>query len=240
MPPRRRPAPSATPHAGHRNRLRARFLKAGLAGFADHEILELFLTLVVPRRDVKPAAKALLDRFKTLRGVVAAPREKLIEIRGIGARAATELAFLHAFLERLLKDRARAAGPALSNPDAVRDYLQIGMSALKDEVLQVLFLDAKNTIIESEALHRGTVNQTAVYPRKIIERALHHNAVSFILVHNHPSGDPTPSEEDKAVTRAVAAAARAMGMSLHDHIVVGRDREFSFREHGLMEDASAL
>lgn len=218
----------------HRERLRERFQAVGLEGFSDHEILELFLTLVIARKDVKPQAKALLLKFQTLKGVLEAPFERLSGIPGIGETSALQLKFLHSFLERVLKDRAREAGPVLANPDAVREYLQVGMAGLRSEEIQVLFLDAKNTIIESEKLESGTVDQAAVYPRQIIEKALHHNAVSFILVHNHPSGDPTPSEEDKGLTQAVAAAARTMGMSLHDHIVVGKDREFSFRENGLL------
>lgn len=222
------------PNARHRERLRDRFLTVGLEGFSDHEILELFLTLVIPRKDVKPQAKALLLRFQTLRGVLEAPIERLADVAGVGETSALQLKFLHAFIERILKDRARGSGPVLSSPDAVRQYLQVGMSGLREEMIQVMFLDAKNTIIDAEKLERGTVDQAAVYPRKVIERALHHNAVAFILVHNHPSGDPTPSDEDKDLTRILAAAARTMGMSLHDHIVIGKDREFSFRENGLL------
>ncbi len=224
----------AVSHAEHRKRLRERFLKVGLSGFSDHEVLEFFLTLAIPRKDVKPQAKALLVKFKTLRGVLEAPIAKLVEIPGVGEQAAVQIRFLHSFLERILKDRMREAEPTLASPAAVRDYLQVGMEGLREEVIQVLYLDAKNAIIESENLERGTVDQASVYPRKIIERAIHHNAVSFILVHNHPSGDPTPSEDDKALTKALAAAARTMGMSLHDHIVIGKDKDFSFRENGLM------
>ena len=224
----------ADSNGGHRSRLRERFLAVGLDGFSDHEILEFFLTLVIPRKDVKPQAKALLAKFQTLRGILDAPVEKLTEVKGVGKTTAFQLRFLHAFIERILKDRARETGSVLSNPQAVREFLQVGMAGLRNEEIQVLFLDAKNTIIDSEKLEMGTVDQAAVYPRKVIQRALHHNAVGFILVHNHPSGNPTPSEEDKDLTRAVAAAARTMGMSLHDHIVIGKDREFSFREQGLL------
>lgn len=219
---------------GHRKRLKERFDRAGIGALHDHEILELALTLAIPRRDVKLAAKALLARFGSLRGVFAASRAELAEAEGIGDAASFLLQFLHALHVRLLLDRSREAGPVLGTPRAVLDLLGAEMSGLRDEVFRVLFLDAKNHLLASEDLHRGTVNETAVYPRKLAERAIARNAVSVILAHNHPSGNPTPSPEDRLLTERLVAALDALEIRVHDHIVIGRNRHFSFRESGLL------
>jgi DNA repair protein RadC len=217
----------------HRKRLRARFLEAGAEALADYELLELLLFAAIPRHDTKPVAKALLDRFKTYQGVLRAPVEALTEIDGVGESAAVAIKAVEAAALRLAR-KEMLDRPVLGSWTGVIDYLRMRMAHGEVEQLRVLFLDSKNGVIEDEELQRGTVNHTAVYPREILKRALEHGATALILVHNHPSGDPTPSRADIEMTRQIRDAAEKLGVALHDHVVIARGRHASFKTMGLL------
>ena len=219
--------------AGHRERLRARFLKGGADAMPDYELLELTLFAAIPRRDTKPLAKALLKRFGSFAEVIAAPRARLLEIPGVGESVASHLKIVEAAAQRLAKTKVMGR-PALSSWPALLDYCTAAMARSEKEEFRVLFLDRKNHLIADEVQNRGTVDHTPVYPREIIKRALELGASSLILVHNHPSGDPTPSKADIAMTREIAGAAKALGIALHDHLVVGRGGNASFKSLGLL------
>ena len=219
--------------SGHRERLRARFLKGGAEAMPDYELLELALFAAIPRRDTKPLAKALLRRFGSFAEVIAAPRERLLEIEGVGMSVANHLKIVEAAAQRLTKTKVMGR-PALSSWSALLDYCTAAMARSEKEEFRVLFLDRKNHLIADEVQNRGTVDHTSVYPREIIKRALELGASSIILVHNHPSGDPTPSKADIAMTREVTAAAKALGIALHDHLVIGRGGHASFKSLGLL------
>jgi len=199
----------------------------------DYELLELTLFAAIPRRDTKPLAKALLKRFGSFAEVIAAPRERLLEIPGVGESVASQLKIVEAAAQRLAKTRVLGR-PALSSWAALLDYCTAAMARSEKEEFRVLFLDRKNHLIADEVQNRGTVDHTPVYPREIIKRALELSASSIILVHNHPSGDPTPSKADIAMTREVTAAAKALGIALHDHLVIGRAGHASFKSLGLL------
>jgi DNA repair protein RadC len=219
--------------AGHRERLRARFLKGGADAMPDYELLELTLFAAIPRRDTKPLAKAVLKRFGTFAEVIAAPRERLLEMPGVGDSVASHLKIVEAAAQRLTKTKVMGR-PALSSWAALLDYCTAAMARSEKEEFRVLFLDRKNHLIADEVQNRGTVDHTPVYPREIVKRALELNSSSIILVHNHPSGDPTPSKADIAMTREVAGAAKALGIALHDHLVIGRAGHASFKSLGLL------
>ena len=218
---------------GHRERLRARFLKGGAEAMPDYELLELALFAAIPRRDTKPLAKALLKRFGSFAEVIAAPRERLLEIPGVGESVANHLKIVEAAAQRLAKTKVMGR-PALSSWAALLDYCTAAMARSEKEEFRVLFLDRKNHLIADEVQNRGTVDHTPVYPREIVKRALELGASSIILVHNHPSGDPTPSKADIAMTREVTGAAKALGIALHDHLVIGRGGHSSFKSLGLL------
>jgi len=219
--------------AGHRERLRARFLKGGAEAMPDYELLELTLFAAIPRRDTKPLAKALLKRFGSFAEVIAAPRERLLEIPGVGESVASQLKIVEAAAQRLAKTKVLGR-PALSSWAALLDYCTAAMARCETEEFRVLFLDRKNHLIADEVQNRGTVDHTPVYPREIIKRALELSASSIILVHNHPSGDPTPSKTDIAMTREIAGAAKALSIAVHDHLVIGRAGHASFKSLGLL------
>jgi len=219
--------------SGHRERLRARFLKGGAEAMPDYELLELALFAAIPRRDTKPLAKALLKRFGSFAEVIAAPRERLLEIEGVGDSVANQLKIVEAAAQRLAKTKVMGR-PALSSWSALLDYCTATMARSEKEEFRVLFLDRKNHLIADEVQNRGTVDHTPVYPREIIKRALELGASSIILVHNHPSGDPTPSKADIAMTREIAGAAKALSISVHDHLVIGRGGHASFKSLGLL------
>jgi DNA repair protein RadC len=219
--------------AGHRERLRARFLKGGADAMPDYELLELTLFSAVPRRDTKPLAKALLARFGSFAEVIAAPRARLMEVKGVGETVVHHLKIVEAAAHRLAKTRV-INRPALSSWTALLDYCTAAMARSQNEEFRVLFLDRKNVLIADEVQNRGTVDHTPVYPREIIKRALELSASAVILVHNHPSGDPTPSKADIAMTREVASAAKALGIAIHDHLVIGRGGHASFKSLGLL------
>ena len=240
--PPERPQPAGEPsrtraekphYAGHRDRLRARFRDAGPEALADYEILELVLFRVLPRRDTKPIAKALLARFGSLSAVFGAPVERLTEIDGIGRSAAGELKLFQALAARLGKHELQQK-PLLSSWNSVLDYCRTAMAYEEREQFRVLFLDRKNVLIADEEQARGTVDHVPVYPREVVKRALELNASALILVHNHPSGDPNPSQQDIDMTRQIDEAARTLGLVLHDHLIVGKSTELSFRSEGYL------
>jgi DNA repair protein RadC len=218
---------------GHRERLRARFLKSGADSLPDYELLELTLFAALPRRDTKPLAKALLARFGSFAEVIAAPRARLLEVKGVGEGLANHLKIVEAAAQRLTKTKVMGR-PALSSWSALLDYCTAAMARSQNEEFRVLFLDRKNVLIADEVQNRGTVDHTPVYPREIVKRALELGASSLILVHNHPSGDPTPSRADIAMTREIANAAKALAIAVHDHLVIGRSGHVSFKSLGLL------
>jgi DNA repair protein RadC len=219
--------------AGHRERLRARFHKGGADALPDYELLELTLFAVIPRRDTKPLAKTLLKRFGSFAEVIAAPRERLMEVQGVGEAVANHLKIVEAAAQRLAKTKVMGR-TVLSSWQALLDYCTAAMARAEKEEFRVLFLDRKNNLIADEVQHRGTVDHTPVYPREIVKRALELSSSAIILVHNHPSGDPTPSKADILMTREVVAAAKALSIAVHDHLVIGRGGHASFKSLGLL------
>jgi DNA repair protein RadC len=224
---------SDSSHSGHRARLRARFLAGGAEAMPDYELLELALFAALPRKDTKPLAKALLKRFGSFAEVIAAPRERLMEIEGVGESVAAHLKIVEAAAHRLARTQV-IGRPALSSWAALLDYCTAAMARGAKEEFRVLFLDRKNVLIADEVQSKGTVDHTPVYPREIIKRALELSASAIILVHNHPSGDPTPSKSDIDMTRDIAKAAQALGIIIHDHLVIGRKGHASFKALGLL------
>jgi len=218
---------------GHRARLRERFLKGGADGMADYELLELILFLAIPRRDVKPLAKQLIQSFGGYAGVLGAEVEALKAFPGLGETAVAAIKSVHASALYMARSEAQAL-PVLSNWQAVENYLQSAMAQLPREQFRLLLLDRKNALIADEVLSDGTVDETAVYPREIIRRALAQNASAIILVHNHPSGDPTPSAADIHMTREITNTCKTVGIRVHDHIIVGKFGQTSFQERGLL------
>jgi DNA repair protein RadC len=218
---------------GHRERLRQRFLAAGLDGFHDYEVVELLLTLATPRRDCKDAAKAALARFKTLPGVLEASAEDLQEIPGIGPKNLLGVKLVRAAAERY-RERKVLRTPALTNSRELFDYLNTAIRDKRREVFLAIFLDTKNRVIAVETLFEGTLNASAVYPREVILAALKQQAAALIFAHNHPSGDPQPSAEDMAITRQLVFAGGVMGIAVHEHLVIGAERYYSFADNGLI------
>ena len=218
---------------GHRDRLRDRFADVGGEALADYEILELFLFRSIPRRDVKPLAKTLLTRFGDLGRVCAASLEQLTELDGISEKVALDLKLLHATAVRISKEQV-SGRPVISSWSALLDYCRTALQHSATEEFRVLFLDKKNRLIADEFQARGTVDHAPVYPREIVKKALSLDASALILVHNHPSGDPTPSNADIEMTKRIGQAAKPFDIILHDHLVVGRDRTASFKQLGLL------
>jgi DNA repair protein RadC len=218
---------------GHRERLRERFKERGAEALADYELLELTLFRAIPRRDVKPIAKALIERFGGFAEVVGAPIERLAEVDGVSEAVALELKVIHAAAQRAAKTRVMQK-PILSSWSALLDYCRTALADERSEQFRVLFVDKKNRLIADEVLGRGTVDHAPVYPREVIRRALDHAATAVILVHNHPSGDPTPSKADIDMTREIVAAAKPLGVTVHDHLVIGKQSTASFKALGLM------
>lgn len=217
----------------HRKRLRARFMDGGPEAMPDYELLELVLFRAIPRQDVKPMARALLDRFGDFNAVVSAPIQRLREITGVGEAVVQELKLIEAAAQRLARARI-IRRDVISSWDALLDYCHTAMAHRDTEHFRVLFLDRRNALIADEEQARGTVNHVPVYPREVAKRALELNASALILVHNHPSGDPTPSDSDIAMTARIQSAAEALDITLHDHLIIGRSRELSFRDAGLI------
>jgi DNA repair protein RadC len=221
--------------SGHRKRLRERFIKSGLSGFHDYETVELLLTLGSPRKDCKQQAKEALKKFKSLRGVLSASPEELQQINGIGPHSAFGIKLVQEVAREFLKEKIMGR-PSCKSSQEVFDYLYHSMRDLKKEVFKVLYLNSQNQIIDAEDLFEGTVNSSAIFPREIIGSAIKHSAVSLIFAHNHPSGDPGPSQNDKEITRDLVYAASVMQITVLDHIIVGDNRYFSFAGEGLIKE----
>jgi len=213
---------------GHRERLKARFQDAGADALADYELLELLLFHALPRRDTKPIAKALLARFGSFSDVLAAPPARLKEVEGVGDGVVHHLKVVQAAARRFARDPVRAQ-PVLGSWASVIDYCRAAMAYEAIEQFRILFLDKKNRLIADEVQQSGTVDHTPVYPREVVKRALELSATALILVHNHPSGDPTPSGADIQMTKSVIDVAAPLGIAVHDHIIVGRDGHASLK-----------
>ena len=222
-PPENGLAEAPAPHyLGHRERVRERFNKLGGEAFSDAELLELVLHVCIPRRDTKELAKSLLKRFGSFSAVLAAPPERLAEFAGLGEVTVTHLRVFQAAAQRFGRDRIVADQPILSSWSALIDYCRSAMAFEDIEQFRVLFLDKRNRLIADEVQQTGTVDHTPVYPREVIKRALELSATALILVHNHPSGDPTPSSADVQMTRQIHDIAKPLGISLHDHVIIGK------------------
>ncbi|MGQ0533545.1 MAG: RadC family protein [Caulobacteraceae bacterium] len=229
--PRRQPE---KPHYhDHRARLRQRFEDAGPGALSDYELLELFLFRTIPRQDTKPLAKALLAKFGTLAAVLAAPPQRIAEVKGAGPSVAQDLKIAQALLERASRAEFKQR-TVISSWSQLVNYCRLAMAHEPREQFRVLFLDAKNQLIADEVMNEGTVDHAPVYPREIARRALELSAASVILVHNHPSGDPKPSAADIAITRDIVDAVAAISVKVHDHLAIGRERVESFRSLGLL------
>jgi DNA repair protein RadC len=224
----------APPHfLGHRDRLRTRFRDAGDAALADYELLELILFRAIPRRDVKAMAKALLQRFGSFAEVIAAAPERLREVNGVKDAVVTEIKIVEAAVHRVSRATLRTR-PALSSWSAVLDYCRTTMALAEREQFRILFLDRRNGVIADEVQQTGTVDHTPVYPREVVRRALELSASALILVHNHPSGDPTPSRADIEMTKTIMDVAKPLGVVVHDHVIVGRAGHASLKGLGLI------
>ena len=216
---------------GHRQRLRERFLNSGLDGFQDYEVIELLLTLGTPRKDCKDAAKAALAKFKTLQRVLEAPTREICEVNGLGPKNVFGLKLIKAVSERYLEKKLIKKDP-VNNSKELFEYLCHSIRDKAREYFKIIFLDSKNRVISSETHSRGSVTASSVYPREVIHSALKHNAAALIFAHNHPSGDPKPSPEDVAITRQLVFAGNVMGITVHEHIIIGDAGYFSFADHG--------
>ncbi len=220
-------------HAGHRQRLRRRFMKGGADALADYELLELILFMARPRGDMKPLAKAMLRRFGSFAEVISAEPAALTEEKGAGDAVAVALKAVQAAALRLLREQVMER-PVLANWQALMDYCRAAMAYEPGERFRVLYLNRKNVLIADEVQQKGTVDHTPVYPREVVKRALELGATALIMVHNHPSGDPTPSKADVEMTREVREAGEKLGIVLHDHVVVGKSGHYSFKNEGLV------
>lgn len=226
---------SASHYHGHRQRLRERFIRSGFEGFADYEVVELLLTLAIPRSDLKQAAKALIGRFGNLRGILDAPVEELREIKGIGAVAPVALRIIRAAASLYLQQSAEGR-ESLADPERIATFWWMRIGALRDEVFEVAYLDAGYRLLRGgvERLEEGTIDRAAVYPRRVIESALKRGAAAIVLAHNHPNGRVQPSEQDKTLTRAIVLAAETVRLGIADHLIVSAEEVFSFRKAGLL------
>ena len=219
---------------GHRSRLRQRFDRSGLAAFLDYEIVELLLTLGTPRKDCKPQAKEAIEQFKTLRGVLEAPPEELRKIDRITSYNIFVIKFMQEVARQFLKEQLLDK-PYCRSSREVFDYLYHSMRDLKKEVFKVMFLDSQNHVVEVADLFEGTLNASVVYPREIIQSAVRHNAAALIFVHNHPAGNPQPSDNDRQITQDLVFAGNIMQLKVLDHIIIGENRYFSFADAGLID-----
>jgi DNA repair protein RadC len=217
--------------AGHRERLRGKFLSHGLDKLSDEEIIELLLTLATPRRDCKQSAREALRRFKGLAGVLEASRSELQEVPGIGPKNALGLKLVHEVARKFLRERL-VGREFLSSSREVYEYLLHSLRDLKREVFKVIFLNGRNEVLQVETLFEGSLTSSAVYPREIIKSALDSHAAAMVFAHNHPSGDPSPSSQDFAITRELFLAGKIMGIKVLDHLIIGRNRYYSFADQG--------
>ena len=227
--------PSTDTSPGHRKRLREKFIKSGLKGFHDYEIIELLLSLGTPRKDCKQQAKEAIKRFKTLRGVLEATLEELQQIEGIGSHSAFGIKLVQEVAREFLKEKI-VDKPIYKSTQEIFDYLYHSMRDLKKEVFKVIYLNSQNQIIETEDLFEGTIDSISISPREVVESAIRNSAAALIFVHNHPSGDPEPSKTDKELTRDLVYAGRITQIRVLDHFIIGHNRYFSFADKGLIEE----
>ena len=220
-------------YIGHRQRIKDKYKKSGIDGWLDYEVLELILSYAVARKDTKPIAKELITRFKTINGVLDADREELKSVPGISEHAALFLGLLKEvtiiYLEKGLHNK-----DLLSSPEAVFDYMKASLKGSMDEEFKTLFLNSRNQLIAIEILQTGTVNKSVIYPRKLVERSLYHHAVGVIIAHNHPAGTLKPSGDDCAVTKVIKDALKTVEINLLDHVIIGGNDYFSFKNEGLI------
>ncbi len=227
-------ARGAVPHYhGHRARIKNRFVSHGVQSFSDYEIIELILTYCISQKDVKPIAKELIQRFTSFQGVLDASLDELETVSGIGRHSAILIKLIRSTADRYLLYTTRNKD-IISSPRDLIHCCRSSMAHQDNEQFRIFYLNAKNEVLHDEVIQEGTIDQTAVYPRKIIEHALHNKAVSLICAHNHPSGDPEPSSHDRRLTRNLVEAASTLGITIHDHIVIGKKGYYSFRENGLL------
>ncbi|MCP5005264.1 MAG: RadC family protein [Planctomycetes bacterium] len=217
-------------YVGHRKRIKEKYEKSGMEGWLDYEVLELVLSYAIPRRDTKPIARELLSHFKTLNGVLDADKKELQSINGVAKHSALFLNLLKD-ISILYMEKGLQRRDLLSSPRNVSNYLIAALKGLPNEEFRMLFLDSRNRLIAVEVLKTGTVNRAVVFPRKIVERALYHHAVGVLIAHNHPSGSLEPSREDQGITKAIREALKTVEITLLDHIIIGGNEFFSFREH---------
>ena len=222
-------------YLGHHKRLRERFIKSGLDGFHDYEVLELLLTFVFPNRDTKPIAKDLLAKFKTLAGVFGAEKEELQGIKGVGERTAVYLKLLNDTLGFMYEEQALKEKTQFTQTVQLFEYFKATIGNKKNEVMRVLYLDSQNRKIQAENLSEGTVAEAVAFPRKIVEGALKHRAVSVIIAHNHPGGVAEPSDNDDKITEEIKNALETVGITLQDHLVIAGGKYFSYRQRGYLE-----
>ena len=223
------------PHyLGHRDRLRLRFTDLGEQNLADYELLELLLFRSIPRADTKPIAKGLIDRFGSFAEVLAAPTERLVEVKGVGQRVAGDIKSIHAAALRFASTELKSR-ETIGDWDKLITYCRTAMALEPREQFRVLFLDKRNGLLADEVMQQGTVDHTPAYPREIVRRAIELGSTALILVHNHPSGDPSPSRADIDMTAKIVQAANTLNIAVHDHIIVGRDDHMSFRDQGMLD-----
>ncbi len=219
---------------GHRGRLRERFIEGGIERFTDEEVIEFLLTLGTPRKDVKLEAREALRRHGTLSGVLSAPLDELKTINGIGEKNVLYLKLVHEVAGRYLRDRV-VNSAFFNSSKAVYEYLFYSMRDLKREVFKVLFLNRKNELVSDQDVFQGGLTGRAVYPAEIMKLALNSNAAALVFVHNHPSGDPQPSAEDRNLTRNLVFASQLLSLQVLDHIIIGYNRYYSFADEGVIK-----
>ncbi len=220
-------------NSGHRQRLKLKYLTAGIEAFHDYEVVELLLTYAISRRDIKPLAKELLARFGSIKGIIDAETGELKKVDGISEHTAILFKLFKEASALYLRQKAREKSQISCTSELI-NFCRTTLGGKKDEEFWVIYLDVQNQIIEFEALQKGTVNQATVYPRQVLENALRRKASALILVHNHPSGHVRPSEADIRITRVINETAKMLDINVHDHVIIGEDRFFSFREEGMM------
>ncbi len=225
--------PAAPHYLGHRDRLKSRFAGGGPDAVPDYELLEMVLFRAIRRGDTKPIAKALLARFGTFAEVLSAEPERLVEVKGVGEAVAMELKIVHAAAMRLMRGQV-INRPLLSSWKAILEYVRAAMAFNDIEMFRILFLDKKNQLIADEVQQEGTIDHTPAYPREVVKRALELGSSAVVLVHNHPSGDPTPSMADIDMTKRIVEAGAKLGVAVHDHVIVARQGHVSLRQLGLM------
>jgi DNA repair protein RadC len=220
-------------HKGHRERLKKKYRASGIEAFHDYEALELLLCYAIAQGDVKPTAKALLKTFGSIKDVMDADMEDLEKVKGVGSSSAVALKLVKDLCALYLKQQAMEK-PQITCTSELVNYCKASLGGVKDEQFRVIFLDAQNRIIDVETIQEGIVNQAVVYPRKVLENALKQKASAIILLHNHPSGNVRPSDADIRLTRTIQETAKILDILVHDHIIIGENRFFSFREEGIM------